>query len=93
MYATTLTQALYMSRCDNDTTTTTTTNNNNNNNTNTTPVTTNTTPLNHKINFAFILDFEHQPRMDQYGNKGIKLNKRKQAQETERAYALLTAKQ
>ena len=89
LHAITLTHASYMSRCDNDTTTTTTANNNNK----TIPTTTNTTPLSHRIKFVFTLDFEDCPRMDQYGNKEIKVHKSKQAQEIERAYALLTAKQ
>ena len=97
LHVTDLTHALYLSRCDNDTTTTTTTttnnNNNNNNNTDTTPIATNTPPLNPKIDFAFTLNFNDRPRMDQFGDKEIKVHKRKQPQETEKTYALLTAKQ
>ena len=90
-HATDLTHALYMSRCDNDTTTTTTTTTTNNN-TDTTPIASNTTPVNHKIDFAFTLNFERRPRMDRNGDEEIKVHERKQPQETEKTYALLTAK-
>ena len=86
-HATDLTHALYMSRCDNDTTTTTT----NNNNTDTTPIASNTTPVNHNIDFAFTLNFERRPRMNRNGDEEIQVHERKQPLETEKTYALLTA--
>ena len=83
-----------MNWCDNNISFITTTTTNNNDVTTTTDTTTDdatttattttstttTTPLNHKIDFEFKLDFERRPRMNQRGTEEIVIHTRKQAQ-------------